>query len=211
MVERAYSEGTVQSFLDKLASADPEPGGGGAAALAGAMAAALVSMVANLTVGKEKYAAVEQEVTGLRAASEKLRGELTDLITDDALAYGKVAAAMKLPRDDDAQKEQRRQVLQAALKGAAEAPLRVAEAATEVARLCLPAAEQGNPNAVSDAGVAVVMAEAAAQAAALNVKINLAWIEDGTFKGETWARIEAILSETARLRDTVLKTTYSKI
>ena len=211
MVERAYSEGSVQSFLDKLASADPEPGGGGAAALAGALAAALVSIVANLTVGKEKYAAVEQEMSGLRAASEKLRGELTELITGDALAYGKVAAAMKLPRDDDAQKEQRRQVLQAALKGAAEAPLRVAEAATEVARLSLPAAEKGNPNAVSDAGVAVVMAEAAAQAAALNVKINLAWIEDGTFKGQTWARIEAALSETARLRDTVLAKTYSKI
>ncbi len=106
-------------------------------------------MVANLTVGKEKYADVEREVSELRTASEKLRGELTYLITADALAYGKVAAAMKLPRDGDVQKEQRRQVLQAALKGAAEAPLRVAEAAAEVARLIRP----GSPSSPWSAGL----------------------------------------------------------
>ncbi len=211
MEGQTYAEGSVASFLERLASADPEPGGGGAAALAGALAAALVSMVTNLTIGKEKYAGVEAEVTQLRAASEKLRSELTDLITGDALAYAKVAAAMKLPRDTEAQKEERRRVLQAALRGAAETPLRVAEAATEVARLSLPAAEKGNPNAVSDAGVAVVMADAAAQAAALNVKINLAWIEDDAFKQQTWSRIESALSETAQLRGTVLALTHSKI
>jgi formiminotetrahydrofolate cyclodeaminase len=207
----SYSEASVGSFLEKLSSADPEPGGGGAAALAGALAAALVSMVTNLTLGKEKFAGLEAEVTELRTASEKLRAELTELITGDALAYGKVAAAMKLPRDTEAQKEERRQVLQAALRGAAETPLRVAEAATEVARLSLPAAEKGNPNAVSDAGVAVVMADAAAQSAALNVKINLAWIEDEAFKQEVWSRIESALSETAHLRVAVLALTYSKI
>jgi formiminotetrahydrofolate cyclodeaminase len=211
MEEPSYSEASVGSFLEKLSSAEPEPGGGGAAAVAGALAAALVSMVANLTLGKEKFAGVEAEMTELKAASEKLRAELTGLITGDALAYGKVAAAMKLPRDTEAQKEERRQVLQAALQGAAETPLRVAEAATEVARLSLPAAEKGNPNAVSDAGVAVVMADAAAQSAALNVKINLAWIEDEAFKQEVWSRIESALSETAHLRGAVLALTYSKI
>ncbi len=90
-------------------------------------------------------------------------------------------------------------------------PLTIAEAAVEVARLSLPAAEKGNINAVSDAGVAVVLAEAAAQSAALNVKINLAWIEDDGFKKDAWTRIEAALSETARLRDIVLALTYSKI
>jgi len=209
--ERAYVEGTVESYLNKLASADPEPGGGSAAALAGALGAALVSMVANLTLGKEKFAAVQDDVAELKKKSEALRAELEELVTLDALAYREVAAAMKMPKDTDEQKEQRRQVMQVALKGAAEVPLKVAEAAVEVARLSLPAAEKGNPNAVSDAGVAVLLADAAAQSAALNARINLVWIEDEDVKRGTWARIEAILSETGRMRDIVLAVTYSKI
>ena len=211
MSERAYVEGTVESYLNKLASADPEPGGGSAAALAGALGAALVSMVANLTLGKEKFAAVQDDVAELKKKSETLRAELEELVTLDALAYREVAAAMKMPKDTDEQKEQRRQVMQVALKGAAEVPLKVAEAAVEVARLSLPAAEKGNPNAVSDAGVAVLLADAAAQSAALNARINLVWIEDEDVKRGTWARIEAILSETGRMRDIVLAVTYSKI
>jgi len=209
--ERAYVEGTVESYLNKLAGADPEPGGGSAAALAGALGAALVSMVANLTLGKEKFAAVQDDVAELKKKSETLRAELEELVTLDALAYREVAAAMKMPKDTDERKEQRRQVMQVALKGAAEVPLKVAEAAVEVARLSLPAAEKGNPNAVSDAGVAVLLADAAAHSAALNARINLVWIEDEDVKRGTWARIEAILSETGRMRDVVLAVTYSKI
>ncbi len=168
-------------------------------------------MVTALTLGKEKYASVQDSVAEIKELSESLRDELTGFITADAEAYAQVAAAMKMPRDTDGQKEERSRVMQAALKGAAEVPLKVAEAAAAVARLSLPAAEKGNPNAVSDAGVAVVLADAAAQSAALNVKINLAWIEDDGFKRDAWARIEAVLSETARLRDMVLALTYSKI
>lgn len=211
MCERAYVEGTVESYLNKLAGADPEPGGGSAAALVGALGAALVSMVTNLTLDKEKFAAVQDDVAELKKKSETLRAELEELVTLDALAYREVAAAMKMPKDTDEQKEQRRQVMQVALKGAAEVPLKVAEAAVEVARLSLPAAEKGNPNAVSDAGVAVLLADAAAQSAALNARINLVWIEDEDVKRGTWARIEAILSETGRMRDVVLAVTYSKI
>jgi formiminotetrahydrofolate cyclodeaminase len=143
--------------------------------------------------------------------AEAVRRRLESLVTLDALAYGKVATAMKLPRDDGAQKEARRRVLQTALQGAAEVPLEVAETALEVAKLALPAAEKGNVNGVSDAGVAALLADAAAQSAALNVKINLAWIEDEDFKHDAWARIEAVLSEAARLRDIVMALTYSKI
>jgi len=209
--ERAYVEGTVESYLNKLAGADPEPGGGSAAALVGALGAALVSMVTNLTLDKEKFAAVQDDVAELKKKSETLRAELEELVTLDALAYREVAAAMKMPKDTDERKEQRRQVMQVALKGAAEVPLKVAEAAVEVARLSLPAAEKGNPNAVSDAGVAVLLADAAAHSAALNARINLVWIEDEDVKRGTWARIEAILSETGRMRDIVLAVTYSKI
>lgn len=210
-MERAYARGAVDSYLDKLASGDPEPGGGSAAALVGALGAALVTMVTELTLGKEKFAAVQDAIAGIRTESEKLRAELTDLVSLDADAYAKVAAAMKMPKETDEQKAERTRVLQVALKGAAEVPLQVAEAAAAVARLSLPAAEQGNPNAVSDAGVAVALADAAAQSAALNVKINLAWIDDQAYARVTWARVESILAETARLREDVLALTYSKL
>ena len=134
------------------------------------------------------------------------------MITADAEAYAKVAAAMKLPRDNDVQKKSSaarccRRLSRARPRCRSRWP----KPRPKSARLSLPAAEKGNPNAVSDAGVAVVLAEAAAQAAALNVKINLAWIEDDEFKRDTWTRIEAAFSETARLRETVLALTYSKI
>jgi glutamate formiminotransferase/formiminotetrahydrofolate cyclodeaminase len=211
VTEPSYVDGTIKTYLDKLASAEPEPGGGSVAALVGALGAALVTMVTDLTLGKEKYADVQDAVAQIRTDSEKLRAQLQELVTLDAVAYRAVAVAMKLPRDTDSQKAEREHTLQAALAGAAAVPLQVAEAAAEVARLSLPAAEKGNVNAVSDAGVAVLLADAAAQSAALNVKINLAWIMDEDFKRETWARVEAALAETARLRDVVLPLTYSKI
>jgi formiminotetrahydrofolate cyclodeaminase len=206
-----YTDGSIQAYLDRVASASPEPGGGSVAALVGALGSALVTMVTDLTLGKEKFAAVQDDMVDLRARAEAARRDLEDLVTLDAQAYAAVAAAMKLPKDTEAQKEVREQTLQAALQGAAAVPLRIAEGALAVGRLSLPAAEMGNPHAVSDAGVAVILADAAAQSAALNVRINLAWIADQDFNQKTWARIEAILSETAGLRDGVLALTYSKI
>jgi methenyltetrahydrofolate cyclohydrolase len=211
-VEREpYAQSSIESYLGKLASADPEPGGGSVAALVGALGAGLVTMVCDLTLGKEKFAAVQESVAGIRSQAEALRVELTRLITADADAYAQVAVAMKLPRDTEEQKSERARLLQEALKGAASVPLRVAEAAGEVARLTLPAAEQGNPNAVSDAGVAVLLADAAAQSAALNVKINMGWIEDEDFNENAWTRVQAVLSEAARLREQVMALTYSKL
>ncbi len=211
MSERAYVRGTLESYLDKLASGEPEPGGGSVSALVGALGAALVTMVTNLTLGKEKYAEVQDDMVEIQAESERLRRRLEELVTLDAVAYGKVATAMKLPRDDENQKEARRRVLQTALRGAAEVPLEVAETALAVAKLSLPTVEKGNINGVSDGGVAVLLADVAAQAAALNVKTNLAWIEDEAFGRDAWTRVEAVLSETARLRDIVMAITYSKI
>jgi formiminotetrahydrofolate cyclodeaminase len=186
-VERQpYAQVSIETYLGKLASGDPEPGGGSVAALVGALGAGLVTMVCDLTLGREKFAAVQESMAGIRDQAEALRAELTGLITADADAYAEVAAAMKVP-------------------------LRAAEAAGEVARLTLPAAEQGNPNAVSDAGVAVLLADSAAQSAALNVKINLGWIEDKEFSSDAWTRVQAVLSETAGLREQVMALTYSKI
>lgn len=206
-----YTDDAIHEYLERLASAEPEPGGGSVAALVGALGAALVTMVTDLTLGKEKFADAQERMAELRAESERMRAELEDLVTLDARAYAAVAAAMKLPKETTEQTEERGRALQAALHGAAEVPLRVAEAALSVAKLALPAGELGNPNAVSDAGVAAVLADAAAQSAALNVKINLAWITDEEFNRSRWLRAEDILGETAALRDSVLALTYSKI
>ena len=211
MTMTSYVDGTIQAYVDKLAGASPEPGGGSVAALVGALGAALVTMVTDLTLGKEKYAGVQDEMAEIRAKAEVLRKTLAEMVTLDAQAYGAVATAMQLPKATDKEKSAREVALQTALKGAATVPLQVAEAAIEVARLSLPAAEMGNTNAVSDAGVAVILADAAAQSAALNVKINVAWIADEEFNRVTWSRIEQILSEAASLRDGVLAMTYHKL
>jgi formiminotetrahydrofolate cyclodeaminase len=211
MSEQSYVDGTIAAYLAKLASDEPEPGGGSVAALVGALGAGLVTMVTSLTLGREKFAAVEGDMSKLKTEAEALRAQLGELVTLDAVAYRAVANAMKLPKDTDEQAAERSRVLQEALRGAAETPLRIVETAVEVARLSLPAAEMGNPHAVSDAGVAVLLAEAAAQSAALNVKINMAWIDDEDFNKDIWARTETALAEAAELREKVLSFTYSKL
>ncbi len=206
-----YVEKPMIIFLDKLASRSPEPGGGSASALVGAVGAALVSMVGNLTLGKEKYADVQGQVEELLKSSEKLRDELQGLIQKDTEVYGDLSAVFKLPRQTDAEKAERTAKIQDALKKATEVPFEIAEKCLEAARLSETAADIGNVGAVSDAGVAVLFAEAAAQGAALNVKINVNSIEDKNFSESKWARIQEILEETAALRERVVQVTYEKL
>jgi formiminotetrahydrofolate cyclodeaminase len=210
-VTTGYVDGTIKAFLDKLATSSPEPGGGSVAAMTGALGAGLVSMVASLTVGKEKYAGVQAEIQSLLAASEQVRTDLQVLVQRDTEVYGAVAEAMKLPRDTEQQKAERDATMQVALKEAAKVPLTIAEQSLKVAELSLTGAEIGNVNAVSDAGVAVLLADAAAQSAALNVKINVGWIEDQEFNRSTWQRVEEILAATAGLRERVMTLTYEKL
>lgn len=206
-----YIDGSVKEFMDKLASVSPEPGGGAACALASAIGAALVGMVANLTVGKEKYNDVQEQVVELLKSAETVRLELQDLVQKDTEVYGVLARAYKMPRDTDDEKAKRNQEIQAALLEATMVPFSIAESALEVARLSEIAAEIGNVNAVSDAGVAALLADAGAQSAALNVKINLISIDDDYFAKEKWSAIEDILSKTAELKEKVVKVTYEKL
>jgi formiminotetrahydrofolate cyclodeaminase len=206
-----YVEKPMIVFLDKLASRSPEPGGGSVSALVGAVGAALVSMVANLTLGKEKYASVQDQVGELLASSEKLRDELQGLIQKDTEVYAEVSAAFKLPRETEEEKAERAKRVQEALKLATEVPFEIAEKCLEVARLSETSAVIGNVGAVSDAGVAVLLAEAAAQSAALNVKINVNSIEDRGFSESKWDDICEILEETADLRERVVQMTYEKL
>jgi formiminotetrahydrofolate cyclodeaminase len=206
-----YLEGPMMGFIDRLASGAPEPGGGAASAAAAALGAALVSMVANLTIGKEKYADVRDRVAELLEASEKTRGELQELVQKDTEVYGVLAAAFKMSRETDEEKARREDAVQSALREATAVPFAIAEKCLEVAKLSEVAAEIGNVNAVSDAGVAALLAEAGAQCAALNVKINLNSIDDERFSREKWEAIEDILSRAQELRDRVVKVTYEKL
>ena len=166
-------------YLDRLAAKLPAPGGGSAAALVGALAAALESMVANFTVGKQAYREVEEDVRALLERSEALRAELTKLVQADMDVYSKVSSAYGLPRDTAEQKAARSEAIQAALKVAAQVPHKVIVACDKVLSICPDLAAKGSANLISDVGVAVVFAEAALQAAYLNVEINLAGIKDG--------------------------------
>jgi formiminotetrahydrofolate cyclodeaminase len=171
----------IREYLDALASGESTPGGGSATGLAGALGAALGSMVANFTIGKEKYADVEAEMQQALQRSEELRAELTELMDADAEAYGKVTEAYKLPKDTDEQSAARTAAIQEALKGAAEVPLTVARCCFEVLKLSVPLAENGNTYLVTDAGVAARLADAALHSAWLNVEINLRSIKDEAF------------------------------
>ena len=147
-----FKDTAVEPFLDALASQAATPGGGSAAAIMGAMGAALVSMVCNLTIGKKKYAEVEGEMKDVLAKSEALRAKLTGMIEDDVKAFDAVMSAYGMAKESDADKAAREKAIQAALKQATEVPLRCCHAAREVIDLAAIASEKGNLNVISDAG-----------------------------------------------------------
>src|SRR5262245_6519130 len=169
---------SVSGFVASVASSAPTPGGGSVAAHAGALAAALAQMVAGLTAGRKKYAAVEAEMKelGLRAAA--LVNELSALVVKDGESYEKVMATYKLPNETPADQEKRKAAIDQALLGAAEVPLETARACVKVLELAAVCAEKGNTNAVSDGGVAALLAEAACRGAVYNVRINVTSMSD---------------------------------
>ena len=198
-------EKSIQAFLDELASRASTPGGGSAAAIMGAMGAALLSMVANFTIGKKNYEAVEQEMRLLLAAAEGLRADLTGLIQADVAAFDSVMAAYGMPRETEAEKGARMAAIQAALKVAADVPLKCARQCAEVIRLSPTIAEKGNTSVISDAGVAVLAAEAALRSAALNVYVNINAIKDQEFREDRRRQLESILEGAERRTEEVCK------
>ena len=206
-----YIDQPIRHFLDKLASKSPEPGGGSVAALTGSLGAGLVSMVCSLTLGKEKYKDVQPQVEALIKESEKLRIEMQDLIQKDTEVYGGLSEVYKMPKNTDAEKAARTAKMQEALKKACQVPFEIGLKSLEVAQLAQRAAEIGNVAAVSDAGVAVLLAQACAQSAALNVKINVNSIKDDAYNKETWSKMETVLKQVAALEKTVMETTYKKM
>jgi len=206
-----YIDQPIRHFLDKLASKSPEPGGGSVAALTGSLGAGLVSMVCSLTLGKEKYKDVQPQVEALIKESEKLRTEMQDLIQKDTEVYGGLSEVYKMPKNTDAEKAARTAKMQEALKLACQVPFEIGLKSLEVAKLAGRAAEIGNVAAVSDAGVAVLLAQACAQSAALNVKINVNSIKDEAYNKQTWSKMQDVLKQVVALEKSVMETTYRKM
>ncbi len=202
---------SIQVFLDELASKASTPGGGGAAAIMGAMGAALVSMVCNLTIGKKNYEDVEDEIKDVLDKAENLRERLTDMIRADVEVFDQVMGAYGLPKETDEEKAARSEAIQDALRAATDVPLACAGACAEVIDLSKVAAEKGNLNVISDAGVAVMAANAALRSAALNVYINIGGIKDKAFAEEREAKLEKILTGSDEKTEEIYQLVKSKL
>ncbi len=201
---------SVETFLEELASAAPAPGGGSAAAMAGATGAALVAMVARLTIGRKNYQDVSAAFEAILPRADAMRAALLKLIDEDANSYARVMDAYQLPKNTDAEKETRTAAIQTALKGATETPLRVAQHCAQVLEMSEFACARGNKNAASDAGAGALMAEAGLRAALLNVEINLGSIQDAAFVSNMRAAVEPLM-QIALKREAILNTVQTRL
>lgn len=202
---------SVETFLDELASKQATPGGGSAAAVMGAQAAALTSMVCNLTIGKPKYAEVEAKMQALLAESEALRATLIGMIKADVEVFDKLMACYGLPKSSDEEKALRTQQIQAALKEATLVPLECAKACAKAIELSRVAAEYGNLGVISDAGVAVMAGYAGLKSAALNVQINAASLKDRTFAEAQLAELDALLQAGEQAAEQIYRIVRDKL
>ena len=192
-------EKNVDKFLEALASSAPTPGGGGAAALCGAIAIALGNMVGSLTLGKKKYADVQEDILALNARAETLRADFVALIDADAEAFAPLAKAYSIPKDAP----ERAEVMEAALKRAAEPPLEIMRRSAEALDVIEDYAAKGSALAISDAGCAAAIAIAAMKAAALNVRINTKSMTDRAAADKMNAETDGFLAKYTQLAEEI--------
>ncbi len=188
-----FEEMTLREYLTELGAGTAVPGGGNVAALCGALAAALSTMVAKLTLGREKYRPAWEEVGAANDKAEELRERLIALAQEDSDAYLKVMAGYQLPKTTEAEKARRNEAIQAGLKAAAHAPLETLRAMDDLMSLADTVLRKGNPNTLTDAGAAIHLVHSAAYIAAANVRINLASIDDKVFCAESRNEVQNLL------------------
>lgn len=198
---------TSKDFLTELASSAPAPGGGGGAAMAGALAAALASMVCNLTIGKEKFAAQECEVKALLQEAEQVRQDLLALVEDDAAVFNSFMACYKLPKTTDAEKAARTAAIRKAAKQAAEVPLAIARASYKVLQLAHRLVIIGNPGVITDGACSALLARAALRCAEYNVRINLGLTKDEAYNEQVAAELNKLLKTAEELEEQALAAT----
>lgn len=194
----------IERFLSELSSSSPAPGGGSVAALSGSLGAALSSMVCNLTIGKEKYLNVQDEIKQVLIKSEKLKKKLIRLIDEDTSAFNDVIKAFKMPKDTDEQKEKRKKAIQEGYKKAAKVPLETAKFCEEIIDISIVVAQKGNKNSITDSAVSAIMAQAGVESAILNVKINLGSIKDSKFVNNINSALSQIQKNASEKTDEVL-------
>ena len=202
---------SLRAFTEVLASKAPVPGGGGASALVGALGTALGSMVGSLTVGKKKYAAVEEDIKGMMKQAEVLQAELLALVEKDAEVFAPLAAAYGMPKETKEEKAEKARVMELVLKDACSVPLEIMEKCCKVIDLHREFAEKGSVLAVSDAGVGVIFAKAALQGASLNVFINTGSMQDRAYAETLNEKAEKMLMEYTVAADEVYAKVYSQL
>jgi len=201
----------LDKFISELASNSPAPGGGSVAALSGSLGAALSSMVCNLTIGKEKYADVQDDIKKVLKQSEKLRKRLTELIDEDTNAFNDVIKAFKMPKETEEQKKKRSEAIQKGYKTAAQVPLDTARTCAEILDVAKIVAEKGNVNSITDAAVSALMARAGVEGAILNVKINLGSIKDEKFVGKLSSELDTLQETVDKKTSEILKIVDNKM
>lgn len=204
-------EQRTTEFLEVLSSAEPVPGGGGASAAVGAFASALGMMVANLTVGKKKYADVEEEIIEIRSRLETLREELVTLTDKDAEAFEPLSRAYGLPKETQEQKEEKERVMEKALYEASIVPLQIMQTVSKVMELLKVLGEKGSRIAVSDVGVAVLFARAALEGASLNIYINTRLMKDREQAEKLNKESDDLITEARRLQEEIYAGVLAKI
>ena len=202
---------TLADFLDIAASNEPAPGGGAVAALSGALACSMISMVCNLTVGKKKYSDVQDEIEKLLSRTETLRKHFQDLIQQDSEAFSDVMGAMQMPKQSENESTLRKEALQHALQKATHVPLRTMEYSAESVKIAHRVAQIGNKNVISDIGVAAIMAEAALHSGWLSIAANLEAIDDQEFVDRISDHAEQILDDIDGVADETVEIVEDKI
>ncbi len=202
--EDQKDEATLSQFLDAVASGTATPGGGSVSALVGTLAAALVEMVANLTVGKKGLEAQEAEMKRMGEEAHSYREALGATIAQDINAYQGVMKAFLLPKATEEDKRNRKEEIQKALKKAADPPLFTAATSLKVLKLCQKAAEKGNPNTVTDAAVGALLAQAALQGGVFNVLVNLSALEEENTVKKMRQELKRLEAEGIKTRDKIL-------
>lgn len=202
---------SLGALLEKFSAATPTPGGGSAAALVGSVAASLVAMIAGLTIGKKAYQPVEHEMRRVLAEAIKLRDELIELADRDSAAFDAVMAAYKLPKETESERTERARAIQSALKQATEVPYQTALRCHYILELAELVVAEGNKSALSDGGTAAMLAEAAVQAALLNIVINLATLSDESSKHRYTRERERLAQHAQEKRAAIFETIAARL
>ncbi|UCB44745.1 MAG: cyclodeaminase/cyclohydrolase family protein [Spirochaetota bacterium] len=206
-----YVSQPLHYFLDKLCSNSPEPGGGSASALTGAIAASLSGMLAALTVNKKGYENVKPEMEEFLSKAQSLKDDLLVLLQKDTEAFDDASKAFKLPKETEDEKKKRAEAIEAGLKKATEVPLAIMEKSLEVSRLSSEVLKKGNEMAISDGAISALFAEAACIGAMMNVRINFSWMKDKEYVKSIEQRVEDILDEVGRIKEDALSYTLERL